>query len=264
MISVTQVGAQEPRLVQITVSQTPDGVSWALVGSAAGIAWTVPGGMGIGDGEAINLVDNRTPLNTPAVYTLIAGAGQEESDAVTVSTSGDVDAVIGSLDGQLNLPVQLIEGTELIEMEPAGALFTVPGRRNPVSRYSVTSNPIGKLIVRVPLVDSEYLDRLLAPGGPLLIRLAAPAFDLPLVQVVQITSVSANGNLVGAYRHWSLGYQRVDDPYMDQRLGAFTWDFIDELQAQGAAVVRDGDAMEQMLAGLTWDQIDALDWSVYA
>lgn len=262
MITAALIGAREPRLVQIGVSSTVPGERWVVVGSASGLTWTVPGAEGMGDGGAVTLIDNRALLNTPVTYTLASDSSNENSTAVTVATSDDVDVVIESLDGQRLLSAQLSDGTEVIEMAPAVELYEVPGRRNPASRYTATSNPFGVLVVRVPIADSPAMDALLSDGEPLLVRLSQPTFDLPPVQVVQVTSIAATGFLVGAYRHWRLGYRRVDDPFMDRRLGAYTWDFIDSLQAQGAAVIRDGDAMEQLLSGLTWDQIDAYDWSV--
>lgn len=263
MITVSLVGAGTPALVQIVLSATPDGAEWTLTGASDGFAWTVPGGMGTGDGAQLALVDNRAPLNVPVSYTLSWGGGSEVSAPITVP-GGSGDMVLQSLDGQKTVSVALMDGTQALTMDTALSLFGVPGRRTPVSRYSVTSLPRGTFIARADVSQTADLDALLAPGEPILVRLTAPAFELPLVQVVHITGLSAAGFLVGLFRHWELPYVPVDDPFMDQRLGAFTWDFIDALQVSGSTVVRNGDDMETLLAGLTWAQIDALDWSVYA
>lgn len=263
MITLSMVGAGDPPLVQIVLSETPTGDAWVLSGAAGEFTWTVPGGMGVGDGGQLVLVDNRAPLNVPVSYTLSWGGGSEVSAPITVpAPQGDM--VMQSLDGQKTVSVALMDGTQALTMDTALDLFGVPGRRTPVSRYSATSLPRGTFIARADVAQTADLDALLGPGEPVLVRLTAPAFELPLVQVVHITGLSAAGFLVGLFRHWEFPYVPVDDPFMDQRLGAFTWDSIDALQVQGSTVVRDGATMETLLSGLTWDNVDALDWSVYA
>lgn len=264
MITVSLIGGGSPPLVQIVISATPAGEAWELTGSGGGIAWTVPGGAGVGDGQSLVLADNRAPLNTPVVYVLTWDGGSQSSAAVTVPTVGDVDVVLQSLDGQVKMAGRLQDGTQTLRQEPGVALYRVPGRRTPVSRYTASGVAFGSLIFRCDISDTETMDRLLESSAPVLVRYTAKAMDLPLVQVVHFTGISSTAHLVAGFREWELPYMPVDDPFMDQRLGAFTWDFIDSLQVDGSTVIRDGVTMETLLAGLTWDQIDALDFSVYA
>lgn len=261
MITVALVGASVPKLAQITVSETPDGEEWVLSGSAQGMSWTVPGGMGVGDGEALVLADNRAPLNTPVTYVLTSGVGTESSMPVVIP--GPVgDVVLQSLDGQVSVAGTLQDGTQALVMDPSLALFNIPGRRNAVSRFALTGTAHGGLVLRTVLGVSDVMDRLLGSGEPVLVRYTAPAMDLPVVQAVQFTGVSSDAHLVAGFREWQLPYVVTDDPFMDRRLGAFTWEFIDGLQVDGSTVIRDGAAMEAALAGLTWGEIDAFDWSL--
>lgn len=263
MITATLVGAQSPRLVQVTVSSVPAEVPWVLTGVAGGFSWVVPGGQGVGDGGQLVLVDNRAPLNVDVTYALTTAAGVDTSDPIVIPHV-DGDMVIQSLNGQRSVSVLLLNGTQDVQMDDSLSLFTIPGRRQQVSRYSVMGERRGTIRMRLDVDRTADLDAVLAPGEPVLCRLAIEAFDLPPVQVVHISKPSAIGFFVGLYRHWELPYVPVSDPYLDQRLGAFTWDYIDALQKVGSTVRRSGDVMEAIMAGRTWDEIDAFDWSVLA
>ena len=264
MITVSLIGGGSPPLVQIVISATPTGEAWELTGSGGGIAWTVPGGAGVGDGQSLVLADNRAPLNTPVMYTLAWAGGSQSSSPVTVPTVGDVDVVLQSLDGQVKLPGRLQDGTQALRQDPGVSLYRVPGRRSSVSRYAASGVAFGSLIFRCGISDTETMDRLLESSAPVLVRYASKAMDLPLVQVVHFTGISSTAHLVAGFREWELPYVPVDDPFMDQRIGAFTWDYTDALQVQGSTIIRDAVAMEAALAGLTGDQTDAFDWSVLA
>jgi hypothetical protein len=78
------------------------------------------------------------------------------------------------------------------------------------------------------------------------------------VSVLQITSVRSPR----VYQHlgmrvWTLGYEIVDDPYADVRLGAFTWDdFRDAFEG------RSWDDFRVAFAGQSWDNFATADWSV--
>lgn len=255
MITLSLVGAGTPPLVQIVLSETPAGASWVLTGVADGYAWTVPGGMGVGDGEQLVLVDNRAPLNTPIEYTLTWDASHETSSAIVVPMAVG-DMVIQSLDGQKSVAVALMDGTQALTLDPALSLFSVPGRRMPVSRYSATSAPRGTIIARADVSQTADIDEILATGEAVLCRLNGPAFELPLVQTVHLTNASAVGYLVGMFRHWEWPYVPVDDPFMDQRLGAFSWNTFDDAMAG-----RSWDEFDTVMSGLDWDAFDTFDWT---
>ncbi|EIC09157.1 hypothetical protein OR221_0865 [Microbacterium laevaniformans OR221] len=261
MITATLVGATSPQLVQVNVSSVPDGETWLLTGVAGAFSWVVPGGQGVGDGGQVVLVDNGAPLNVEVTYALTTDVGVETSAPIVIPHT-DGDMVIQSLNGQRSVSVLLLDETQDVQMDDSLALFTVPGRRQPVSRYSAMGERRGTIRMRLDVDRTPDLDAVLAPGEPVLCRLAITAFDIPPVQVVHISKPSATGFLVGLYRHWELPYVPVANPYMDQRLGAFTWDYIGALQKVGSTVRRSGDVMEAIMAGRTWDQVDAFDWSV--
>lgn len=263
MIAATLVGGKTPPLVRLVVSAAPSGQSWTMVGTDGSIMWVVPGGEGVGQGEQLTLFDNRSTGNRPITYALIVdGATTDESDPIVVPFSAPI--VIQSLDGQRAIGVKYA-GHELpIDLTSGQVSFSVPGRARPAVRYGATSDVSGRLRFWLPVSETENVRALFRPGEVLLFRTDGSLDDLPPVAAFafgDVTSVARSG--LGR-RLWQFPFTIVDDPYLDQRLGAFTWDFIDALQVQGSTVIRDGDAFEQMLAGLTWDQIDALDWSVYA
>lgn len=253
-ITVSLVGSTTPQPVQIVVSATPVGEPWTVYGSTGDAEWTVPGGEGIGDGDQLTLSDNRAPLNVPVTYRFVAAATQTASPVTVVQATGD--AVLQSLTGSAIAVVNLQDGSQEYSQEPQLALYTIPGRRRPVARHGVLGDPAGRLIARAPLTDTPLVDEVLASGAPVLCRMTGPTLDLPSVAILGITSVSSRGELVAGFREWNLSYVTLDDPYMDQRLGAFDWDYVDGVWAGD-----DWDDFDTFMTGRTWDEFDTLDWS---
>lgn len=253
-VTATLVGGQNPQLVQIVVDEAPDGETWTLTGTAGDYTWQVPGGAGIGDGDQVVRVDNRTPGNLPIVYTFTAESGAESSSPITVTFARDM--VLQSMDGQITLQLELLDESLDTELPVNGARFRVPGRPRPVVRYDVTGDVIGQFRVMVPVADSNTFRQLFASGAPILYRLGVSIMDLDLVSTITITSITSRAHQTGNLRVWNLGYELVDDPFADVPLGAFTWDYVDD-----ALAALDWDDSDAFFTGTTWDEIDRYDWS---
>jgi hypothetical protein len=252
-ITVTLVGSV-PQLAQIVVSATTLGVAWEVTGSAGGQEWTVPGGVGIGDGNQLTLVDNRAPLNTPITYTYTPATGSAEvASAVTVTSAFAI--ILQALDGQGFVGVDLLDGSSRMDLAPDQGVFRVPGRRRPVVRYSVTGDGGGVLNVGMDADTTAVFRELTLDGAPLLVRRQAMDDDMPLVFVALFTSLSSVLFQDIGYRQWELGFLYVDDPYLDVRLGAYSWDTFDSELAG-----RDWDLFDTTMAGRTWNEFDTLDW----
>lgn len=262
MITASLIGAQTPPLVQIVISETPPSEQWELLGTDGAYSWIVPGGGGLGDGGQLTLADNRGPGNRPLTYIFVTADGNQASEPVTIPFTNSL--AIQSLDGQRSINVE-IAGMELTASYASRQeVFDVPGRRRPAVRYAAGGDAVGKLSFWYPVERSDEVRALFASGEPLIYRSGGNTDDLEPVGVFAYSSPESVAVTNLGLRQWSFTYTLLDDPYADRRLGAFTWDFIDGLQVQSGAIVRDGDDMEQLLAGLTWDEIDRLDWSVYA
>lgn len=254
MITAILVGAGTPQLVQIVVDETPDGELWALTGSAAsGYTWTVPGGEGIGDGEQLSIVDNRAPGNVPITYTFTAETVTEESDPITVPMG---EFVLQSLDGQVTLQLELLDTSLDFQFRTRKTRFDIPGRKRPVSRYTLSGDREGTFSVMVPTSDTATFMRLFESGEPVLYRCGRQIFDFPLVSVIDVSDPAAIGYQRAGIRVWALPYVTVDDPFMDQRLGAFAWDFFDDTNA-----AREWDDFDALFAATAWDQFDTVDWT---
>lgn len=252
-ITVSLVGSAQPQLVQIVVSATTSGAAWTVTGTAGGLTWTVPGARGVGDGLQLVLSDNRAPLNVPITYRFVSTATQTASPITRTQTTGD--AVLQSLDGQRSVVVNLQDGTQNEELKTALSLFEIPNRRRPVARYAATSDVYGTIIARTPLSASAAVDGLLASGEPVLCLLTAPALDLPLTSVIGFTGVSSTASLPGGFREWQFPYVTLDDPFMDTRLGAFTWAYI-----EGKLAGRTWAQIRSQFSGVTWGAIDRYNW----
>lgn len=256
-ITATLVGGQSPQLVQIVVSATTAGVAWVVTGSAGGATWTVPGGVGVGDGQQLVLVDNRAPLNTPAVYTYTPATGSPQVSAPVEATS-EFAVVLQSLDGQTTVGVDLLDDSDAIEWAPMQALFYVPGRENPVMRYDVTSGTAGALRVGMDKSSTAAFRALAVPGAPVLVRRQDMDDDMPLVFVAAFTSFRGRLAHDIGYRQWALPFVTVDDPFLDARLGAFSWTSGFDAEMAG----RSWDQFDSpTMVGRTWDQFDTLDWT---
>jgi hypothetical protein len=253
MITASLVGGGVPPLVQIVVDETPDGEGWTLTGSAGGLTWTVPGGVGVGDGEQLTIADNRTPGNIPIVYTFTAETVTEVADAVTVPMP---ELVLQSLDGQVSLPVSLLDGALSVQFPSRKSRFVIPGRRRPVTRFTVSGDREGSWPVLVPVAESGTFDALIMSGAPVLYRCGEPIFDFPLVGVIDLDTPTAVGYSSEGLRVWDLPYVTVDDPFMDQRFGAFPWDFFDTVNGG-----RTWDDFDALFSGSTWNEFDTTDWA---
>lgn len=254
-VTATLIGSQSPPLVQVVVSETPDGEPWVVTGSAAGASWVVPGGRGVGDGEQLNLADNRGPLNVPITYTFASSSVTESSAPVTVPQASG-DAVLQTLTGQRSVVVELWRPSLDTELELFQAVFPVPGRRTPPVRYTATGAGGGQFVVKVPKASAAQFDAVMEAGGPILYRTTAEPFDLPRVGVILPRGLTSTALDIAGFRIWTMPWIYTADPFMDARLGAFDWDFFDSVFS-----TLDWDDFDGALATLTWDQFDTLDWS---
>lgn len=263
MITASLVGAQTPPLVQIIISETPAGEEWELIGTDGVHTWTVPGGKGVGDGEQLTLSDNRSPGNRPITYVLMTIFGNESAAPITVPFPTSL--AIQSLDGSKSINVEIAGSTLTATNAAQQELYRIPGRRRPAVRYAPTGDTQGSLAFWYPVAQSEDVRELFESGEPLIYRSGDVIDDLEPVGVFVYGDIDSEAISNLGLRRWVFSYVLIDDPYLDMRLGAFSWYYIDSLQvASSGEILRDGVAMEELLAGLTWNQIDALDWSVYA
>lgn len=253
--TATLVSGPEPQSVQIVVSATTDGDAWTVTGSTGTYTWTVPGGEGVGDGDQLVLVDNRGPLNVPITYTYTSGSS---ASATPVTRTFTRDIALQSLDGQQTVGADLMYGSQNSELEIRQATFSVPGRRRPVVRYASTGAGGGSLLIRVDADDSAAFDALMESGAPLIWLMGAAVFDLPPVAPVLVGRASSVGIPEIDQREWTLGYILVDDPYMDTRLGAFSWTDFDTAMASPDT----WSSFDTVFSGKKWDQFDTTDWSV--
>lgn len=278
------VSGQSPQLVQIVLDDIPVGVSWRLTGhvgdltlgllpgsglvpgvgvvpadsvfESAGYSWAVPGGSGVGDGGQVVLVDNRSPGNVPFIYRLTTDVGVESSGSVMVPFSSDI--VLQTLDGQATVDLDLMAGSLGMAWEPAVASFRVPGRRRPVVRYDVLGDGGSAFVLKVPFSATADLRRVLTSGAPIVYRFGDTSFDLDPVGVVSVRSVESEAFPTADMRMWTLGYELIDDPFVDVRLGAFTWDS----GFDAAFVDRPWNEFDSAFVGLDWDAFDQVDWEV--
>jgi len=255
-VTAMLVGGQSPPLVQVVVDDAPDGEAWTLTGSAAGTTWTVPGGVGIGEGDQVSRTDNLAPGNVPVVYTFTSTSVIESSTPVIVPFGKR--AVLQTLDGQRTLQVDLRMGSDAINLPTSIASFRIPGRSRPVHRYDVLGDVVSELRILVPLSQTKQFRELLASGAPIVYRFGEPVVDLDLVGVIALSRVSSTEVLYARQeRAWDLQYEISDHPLQDVPVGAFSWDVFD---AAFAGAEWD-DGFDQTFATLTWDQFDTFDLS---
>lgn len=278
------VSGQAPQLVQVVVDGVPEGEAWELTGHVgelapgllpgagvvpgagtivtdsvfedAGYSWVVPGGSGVGDGGQVVLVDNRSPGNVPVTYRLTTASGEEDSGSVRVPFRNDI--VLQTLDGQATVDLELMAGSLDMSWEPSVSSFRVPGRARPVVRYDVLSDVRSAFVVKVPFDATPELRRVLTSGAPIVYRFGDTSFDLDPVGVAVVRSVESEAFPTADMRLWTLGYELVDDPFADVRLGAFSWDSGFDVAFEG----RPWSHFNQAFSGLSWDAFDKSDWSV--
>ncbi|MEA1264254.1 hypothetical protein MicroSTF_14520 [Microbacterium sp. STF-2] len=254
MITATLIGGGSPQMVQIVVDVTPVGVPWTLTGAVNGRSWTVPGGEGVGDGSQLTLGDNRAPGNQPIVYTFTAGPSSQTSAPITVPFASDF--VLQSLNGSRALALELALGSLDTSLASNQAQFRVAGRSRSAIRYDVTGDVEGRFGVFVTQEQSAEFRALLATGEPLLYRLGTELADMDPVGVISYGNLDSTLLPRQGKRVWWFPYAIIDDPYMDVRLGSFSWDDFDAAWAGKTWAEFDA-----RMAGIPWDQFDTFDWS---
>lgn len=261
MITAALVGVATPPMVQVTLT-TDNGQAWSVIGTDGVEVWAVPGGSGVGDGQQVTLADNRKPGNREITYQVTSGSRVEQSQPIVIPFASGL--VIQTLSGSVSIEADYAGSRLPLDFQSNQTRFDVPGRPRPVIRYAPTSDMASVLPFWYPVEATSKVRALLSSGEPLLVRCGEPLDDFPSVSVVTYGSVSTVAVAGHGMRRWELPITLIDDPYLEQRLGAFTWDYIDALQKVGSMVRRSGDVMEAIMAGRTWDEIDAFDWSVLA
>ncbi|MCT1395676.1 hypothetical protein M4D51_08045 [Microbacterium sp. p3-SID338] len=254
MITATLIGGGTPQMVQIVIDATPAGVPWTLTGSVDDQTWPVPGGVGVGDGGQLVLTDNRAPGNRPIVYTFAAGAARQASEPIVVPFS--TDFVLQSLTGSRSLALELYSGSLNTELSSNHAQFRIPGRSRPSIRYDVGGDIEGNFGVIVERDQAQTFREMILEGGPLLYRLGAELADIDPVGVIAYGDLSSELLPRHGKRVWRLPYTLIDDPYLDVRLGAFSWDDVD-----AALAGMTWTEFDTRFAALTWDQVDTFDWA---
>lgn len=270
--------------VQIVVDEAPIGESWTVTGHVGGYtegtlpgddvlpgddflpadsvftdgswSWTVPGGTGVGEGEQVVLTDIRAPGNVPVTYRFTSESGVEASNVVVVPFLHDI--VLQTGDGLAAVDVELSADSLGIGWEPQVSQFRVPGRSRPVVRFDVLGDSGAQFRVKVPMVQTPELRRVLTSGAPIVYRFGAAegSFDLDPVGVVSVVRVENDPVPTADLRFWSLGYVPVDDPFADVRLGASPWSSFDE-----AFTGRPWSDLDLMFDGLEWDALDRQVWT---
>lgn len=253
-ITATLVDAGTPRPVQLALAGIPAGAAYSVVGTsgAGASSWPVPGGTGVGTGQQILLVDNRSALNTPVLYqAVIDGVTRVAENPVTVAGP---DFVLQTLDGRTSTtPDTILEyGTFAEKPVIRAATYDIPGRSRPPVRFAAPGAGGSSIGLITDRRGSEQVRALIKTGAPLAMRCGKQIRDLPAVDLIQITaasSVSYAGR--DGIRVWTLDYLLVDDPEPGTPLSVWTWDDFD-----AAGLTWD----EFDALGLTWDEFDAYDW----
>lgn len=256
MLTATLIDSGSLPVAQVVVDVTPQDVAWTLEGSIGDYTWQVPGGAGIGDGQQLSLVDNRAPGNRTIVYRFTAGATVQTTTLVGgVPFPGD--CIIQTLNGSTAVGVTPLWEFLHGEYESRQASFTVPNRRRPVVRYDVTSDLSGVLPFMAEMSQTPQIEAMLASGQPLMWRLGRHVFDLPQTAAFTYSSLSSRAYPLDRKRSWSMRFAVIDDPYLDERLGAFSWN--EGYDAEWLSAL--WSEHDTRMTGMTWDQFDTFDWS---
>lgn len=256
-ITATLVSAGNPSPVQIVALDMPSGEPFVIVGQSATGTWSVPGGVGVGDGSQVVLIDNRAPLNTPVTYVLTVAGETFETATVTVEFSGA--SVLQSLDGQTVVPVRVRDTGDQRDLATRTVAFDVPGRRRPPVRWSTAGDGGGAWLLETFGPDSGLMSELLSTGRPVVLRTSGLTPSMEPVSLAIVTGASSSigpvGSAYGDGRRWALSYLLVGDPEPGTALSAWTWDDFDE--AMSSLTWDDFDAM---FATSTWNDFDTYDW----
>lgn len=264
-ISAAPISAGSPAPIQVVLQGVPSGAAYVVRGSALGSSWTIPGGEGVGDGGQIVLVDNRSAINTPTVYSALVEGVTYTAPPVTVDLPG-TRIVLQSLDGATSVvpePGDLRANGLPRSYVVRSHASQVPGRRRPPARYAPGGDGGGSLVLRTSRAATAHLEAILAAGSPVVVRTDGSVRDMVAVDIIRITDASsvlwdaldtATGGMSDG-RVWSLGYVLCDDPEPSTPLAAFTWDDFDAAWAEET-----WDDFDAFFAGLTWDDFDTTDW----
>lgn len=252
--SLVDTGSPAPA-VELVVDGIPSGAAYAIEGAVSGRSWPVPGGVGVGTGSSLVLLDNRAALNMPVQYRVLSGGAVYESGSVLVPMAADV--LVQSLDGSVvAVPVVLTYPTTLPE-EPAPqfSVFQVPGRARPPVHHAPGGEGGSAIEVVTATAGSVALRSLMRAGAPVVIRFGAQVWDAAPVQIAVLTAAPSAAVGFEDWRRWSLSYLLVDDPQPSAVLSAWTWDDFDE-----AMTSRTWGEFDALFAGSTWDDLDTYPW----
>ena len=262
-IETSLVPAGTPEPVQLVIEGIPSGAPYTVTGIVDGSSWPVPGGVGVGTGGQVVLIDNRGALNAPVRYRVITGGRAWDSAAVTVPYEGG-RWVLQSLDGDAALDFVWQANGLPQERVVRAAAFEVPGRARPPMRTAPGGDGGGSLRVRTTRAGSAEMASMLRKGRPVVLRTDGAARDWPAVELLLITDASsalweaydpATGGM-STDRVWSLSYILVDDPQPSAVLSAFTWEDFDD-----AMSTRTWAQFDTLFAGSTWDDLDTYPWT---
>lgn len=255
--SIIPAGSPEP--VQLVIDGIPAGAEFSVVGSlVGGDTWAVPGGMGVGSGSQVALVDNRAALNVPVVYRVLTAGEVYESAPVTVAHDGR--HVLQSLDGGTRVDFVWHANGLPREVTMRSVAFDVPGRARPPLRVVRGGDGGGEVVVRTSEAGTAALRAMLRAGSPVVLRTDGSVRDWPAVEILHLMGASSQmwdaidpvTREMSTDRVWSLSYLLVDDPQPSQAVSAFDWDDFD---AAGLT----WDELEAM--SLTWDEFDTYPWT---
>lgn len=262
VVAVSLVGATDPQVVRIVVSNLTAGQVVAITGSAAGSTWQVRGGSVVATGTQVVLVDVLAPVNVPVTYTVNVDGTDYAADPVTVPYSGRY--VLQSLDGRTVIPIEVWWDNGLpTSLHLRSVSYPVPGRHDSPARWDVAAGESTTAVMRLSTSATQALRTHLLTDAPMLaIRTDGAVRDVPPSQLWLLTS--ADRVLFGAValgvkstdRVWTIGYDVIDDPEPSTIVPASTWDDFDGVYAAST-----WDAFDTEWATSTWDDFDATDWT---
>lgn len=260
-ISATLVGPTTPQGVQIVVTGLTVGQEHKVVGSWAGGTWTVRAGTAVATATQVVLGDVAAPINVPITYTITEGISSATSAPVTVAFADQY--VLQSLDGSRTTQFRWLDNEDPRQLRLRTAVFDVPGRPRPASRWDVPGGEDGQLLAATTGGQTAAMKALLVAGGPLLLRTDGAVRDLAAVEYVLPTSatrvLTGKGIGGGEQRRWALAFEVIDDPEPDTLVPLSDWDDFDAVYSGSTWTAFDAE-----WAGRSWDQFDREDWAIRA
>lgn len=229
LLTATLLAASEPRPVQVALTGTTAGQEYEVVGTSAdGGRWQVPGGVGVSQGSQVLLIDSRSALNTPIVYSAIVDGVTYVAAPVTVAHDGV--AVIQTIDGLTVVDVEIASTTEPRSASVRSEAFEIAGRPDPATRLETPGSYSYSWEVETNGTRSLTMRAILESGMPIVRRLVPGMRDLSPVVIGFVTSwkdelITEGGD---TWRRWSLGVRELTDPQPSTALIAFVWDDFDE------------------------------------